>query len=73
MKINLKTLPWIASFLSITGVILNAQHLIICWFIWCLANTLWIYISLKKKDWSQFILWVIFTLSNVYGYFSWLN
>ena len=73
MKTNLKLLSWVASILSLSGVILNAQHIIYCWPIWCIANVFWIFWAYKKREWSQFILWIAFTLSNLYGWWCWLH
>jgi hypothetical protein len=69
----MKYLGWIATTLSIFGTILNAYNLIICWYIWGLANILWIIWSYKKREYSQIFLWSIFLLTNIFGYIKWLN
>jgi len=67
----LKTIAWIASIISLIGIICNAYMLIICWPIWCLANCFWTFWAIKKKEWSQVVLWVAFTLTNLYGWYQW--
>lgn len=71
MENKLKIIGWIASVFSLAGVILNAYLIIWCWPVWCLGNTLWMYWSVKKKEWSQLILWIVFTLANFYGWYQW--
>jgi len=70
---NLQKIGWIASIFSLIGIIFNAYQNIICWPIWCIGNLFWIYWSFKKKEWSQFVLWIIFTIANIYGWYQWLN
>ena len=73
MKINLTKLSWIASSLSIIGVLLNAQHIIWCWHIWVLGSLMWVYWAYKNKNISQIVLWIIFILSDIYGFYSWTH
>ena len=68
---RLKIIGWFASTFSFIGILLNAWKIIWCWPIWVIANIFWIYWSLKKKEWSQVFLWIIFTLVNLYGWFIW--
>ena len=68
---KLKVIGWIATCISLIGIIFNAYKMIICWPIWCVANLFWIYWATKKKEWSQVILWSIFTLANIYGWYMW--
>lgn len=68
---NLKTISWIASSLSLTGVFLNAFKLISCWPVWIVGNLFWIYWSFKKHEWAQLILWIVFELANIFGWYQW--
>ena len=68
---KLKTIAWVATILSLAGTILNAYVIIWCWSIWMVANALWAYWSIKKKEWSQTILWTIFFFTNIYGWYQW--
>jgi nicotinamide riboside transporter PnuC len=67
----MKVLGWIATTLTVSGVILNASQIIWCWPIWIIANIFWIYSSFKKKDWPQFVLFAVFTITNFYGWYVW--
>ena len=67
----MKVIGWIASFFSIAGVLLNAYKIIWCWPLWCFGNLFWIYWAIKKKEWSQLFLWIIFTIANCYGWYQW--
>jgi nicotinamide riboside transporter PnuC len=68
---KIKIMGWIASALSITGVIFNAYKIIWCWPIWIIANLFWAYLAFKRKDWAQLVLWIVFTLSNLYAWYIW--
>jgi nicotinamide mononucleotide transporter len=67
----MKLLSWIATTLSIIGIVLNSYLIIWCWPVWIASNVLWIIWSVKKKEWSQLILWNVFFLTNIYGWYQW--
>lgn len=67
----MKILAWVATILSLIGIILNSYMIIWCWAVWMCANALWIYWSVKKKEWSQTLLWSIFFVTNFYGWYQW--
>lgn len=67
----MKTLGWVATILSITGILLNANLIIWCWSVWILSNVFWIIWSINKKEWSQLVLWIIFLITNIYGWYQW--
>ena len=71
MSITNKQISWIASSFSIAGVFFNAYKLILCWPIWCIANIFWLYYTIKTKQWSQVMVWSIFTISNIYAWYLW--
>ncbi len=68
---KLTIIGWIASVISFIGIFFNAFQMIICWPIWCVANGFWIYWAWKKNEMSQVVLWVVFTLANIYGWYQW--
>jgi len=70
---KLMKISWVASILSITGIILNAYMVIWCWPVWILANTFWIYWSWKKREIAQVILWIAFEFANIYGWYMWAS
>jgi nicotinamide mononucleotide transporter len=71
MKKNLKIIGWAASILSLVGLFFNTQEIILCWPIWIIASSLWIFWSIKKREWSMLSLWAVYTIMNVYGWYQW--
>ena len=68
---RLKIIGWIAAGLSLIGIALNAYLIIWCWAVWIVSDFVWIYWSVKKKVWSQVVLWTIFIVANCYGWYNW--
>jgi len=68
----LKYPNWIAVTLSIAGIALNANKLILSWPVWIASNIFWIMYSLPKKEWSYVLLWSVFLAFNAYGWYQWL-
>jgi hypothetical protein len=68
---NLKIVGWIASSFSLGGTLLNAFKIIWCWPLWIFGNLFWIYWSIKKREWSQLVLWIVFDLANMVGWYQW--
>ena len=66
-------LGWIAFALSVIGILLNAKKIIWCWPIWLVSNVLWIIHiwTQPAPDYSALCLWVVFLMSNIYGWFQW--
>ena len=65
-------IAWIATALSITGIFLNAKKHIGCWPVWITANILWAYHSIFEiPETSQLVLWLVFIISNIYGWIEW--
>lgn len=64
-------MAWIATALSLFGLILNAKRIIWCWPIWILANIYWVQAAYHKQDWPTFALWMAYSAFNVYGWYSW--
>jgi len=73
MTKKIKIVGWIATGFSLIGIILNAYQIIWCWLVWTISNFFWIYWAYKKKEWSQVLLWVIFTFANLYGWYIWVT
>ena len=68
---KLKVVGWVATTLSVVGIILNALKMIICWPVWIVSDFFWLYWAIKKKVWSQVWLWIVFMLFNVFGWYMW--
>lgn len=67
----MKTIAWIATILSLVGIVLNASMIMWYWAVWMVSNLLWIYWSIKKKERSQTVLWTVFFFANIYGWYLW--
>jgi len=67
----MEIIAWIATVLSIFGIVLNAKKLILCWFVWILSNILWIIYFSNNFNLQSLILWVVFCLFNIYGWIQW--
>jgi len=68
---KLKIVSWCAATISFIGILLNTYKIILCWPVWCVANIFWIYWAIKKKEGAQIVLWIVFTLANLYGWYMW--
>lgn len=63
---------WVASFLGVTGAILNILLIKECFLIWTVGNLWWIYAAIKVKSHrSQLLLFTVFTILNVWGFIQW--
>ena len=69
----MKVIGWVASAISLVGIAFNAYHSIWCWPIWCVANIFWIYYAIKTKQISQLILWIAYTVVNIWAWWKWLQ
>lgn len=64
-------LGYVAAFISLIGILLNASKNILCWPIWLVSNALWIYYSHMEGDLPSVILWIMFSATNLWGWYSW--
>ena len=64
-------IAWIASSLSLFGIILNAKKNIWCWPVWTFSNFFWIYHTINVQEWAAFTTWVVFLGANIYGWIQW--
>lgn len=62
---------WSAAVLSVIGAILNASKLIGGFYIWGIANILWIWFSFKYKHYGLLVMNLIFLAINIYGIINW--
>jgi nicotinamide riboside transporter PnuC len=67
----LKTIAWIATFVSIVGIVFNAYKMIWCWPILIFSNFLWVFYSVKTKQSSQIVLWIFLIFVNIYAWYQW--
>jgi nicotinamide riboside transporter PnuC len=59
--------------ISLFGIYLNARKDILCWPVWILSNIGWITYSILGHNGPSLVLWIIFLLSNIYGWKQWHN
>lgn len=64
-------IAWTAAVLSLIGIGFNAYYIIWCWPIWIFANTFWMWWAIRKREPAQIVLWTVFTLANVWGWYQW--
>jgi len=55
-------LGYLAAFVSLMGIILNARKIMACWPIWLLSNVMWITYSGIEGDVPSIILWTTFSI-----------
>jgi hypothetical protein len=67
----MRYVPWILSGMSIIGAVLNVLYLPICFVIWTVASLAWIWYNVRMGTWAQVPMWVVFTATNVWGYYMW--
>ncbi len=64
-------LEWVATGLGILGAILNASKRIEGFYIWIIANILWIYIGIITKLYGMAFLFFVYLLIAIYGIITW--
>lgn len=64
-------IEWLWSALSITGAVLNARKNKWGFAVWCVSNTGWIFTNIFYELWAQIPVWVVFTVTSIYGFIHW--
>ena len=64
---------WIATVLSIIGAILNAQKKTSGFYIWIIANILWVIYDLILQNYPQAVLFTVYAGISTYGIVVWLR
>ena len=62
---------WFVTFLSIIGVVLNAQQKISGFYFWMFANLSWVLIDIHKGIYAQAGLFLFYFIMCFYGIYSW--
>ena len=71
MKINRKHLEWAATILSIFGAMMNAFLIKEGFYVWGVANFLWIGVGIKHKMWGMVLTFTVFLIINIIGIVYW--
>lgn len=64
-------LTWTLTVLSIVGVVLNIQHRREGFAIWMVTNLSWAMIDFYKGIPAQSILFLVYFVLSIWGFFSW--
>ena len=57
--------------ITLVGTVLNARKNIWGFYVWLVANMMWLVITWKMRDASLAIQYLVFTILNIYGIFEW--
>lgn len=66
-----KVYEWIATVLSIFGAILNAFLIREGFYVWGIANIIWIFVGLKNKMYGITLTFTVFLIINIIGLIYW--
>jgi len=64
-------LSWAATALGIIGVIFVNYKNIYGYYFWVVGNIIFVYLAVLRKDFSQILLWSVYTLSSIHGIYMW--
>lgn len=67
----LTVLSWIAVALSIGGTFLNARRRVSGFYLWAVANVIWIAVFIEARLWASVVLFAVFLALAVYGAWEW--
>ena len=62
---------WAATCLSIFGAILNAFLIKEGFYIWGIANSIWVVVGIKSRMWGMALTFTVFLVINLIGIFYW--
>jgi nicotinamide riboside transporter PnuC len=68
---NLLFLGYTAALFSLVGIVFNAQKKMACWPVWLISNIMWITYSVIEGDMPSILLWITFSIFNIYGWVQW--
>ena len=72
---KVSTVEWIGALFSTSGAFLVAsKHRLWagCWLMWFIGNLLILIVSLYYEKWGVAFLQICFTISNLYGFWTWI-
>jgi len=62
---------WIATVIAMVGVVLNARHNIICFYLWIGSNSYYTVVNVLSGSYSQAALFAFNLVLAVYGIHCW--
>ena len=67
----MEILGWIATIISIIGILLNSKKNILCWPVWLVSSLMFVIYFIVLQDNPSILLWVVFSGFNLYGWIQW--
>jgi nicotinamide riboside transporter PnuC len=64
-------MDWIASLLTLIGLLLNAKKSLLCWPVWVAGNVLWVAFGAGTGQVPILLLNLAFIVANGYGWRQW--
>jgi len=68
---NIELFGYLATFVSLVGIVLNSKKKMACWIVWLFSNIMWIIYSAIEGDVPSISLWILFSIFNIYGWIQW--
>lgn len=69
--IDMITIGWLISCISIIGAVMNAKKIKWGFVLWTIANVLWIVFNVYTQTYSQIPIWIVFSIICVWGFITW--
>ncbi|MDP3882137.1 MAG: nicotinamide mononucleotide transporter [Nanoarchaeota archaeon] len=64
-------IEWIATILSLTGAFMIAYKYVNGYYVWIVANALWIFFAWKHKHYGLLVLSISYMIINIVGLVKW--
>jgi nicotinamide riboside transporter PnuC len=71
-KLRHHVIEWVATFMSLTGALMIANLMKDGYYIWIVANILWVSFSWKHKHYGLLFLSVSYLIINIIGLIKWI-
>ena len=66
-------IAWIATVISLYGILLSAKKNYWCWIVWLVGDSLWTVTAVTRNQvyLPDIVTWTGFFLANIYGFVLW--
>ncbi|OPX85598.1 MAG: Nicotinamide mononucleotide transporter [Pelotomaculum sp. PtaB.Bin104] len=64
-------MTWFAFILAVTGNALVVLKIRAAFWVWSVANVIWIWFAVGRRDWAQAAMFVVYIGMNIWGYVKW--
>ena len=65
-------IEWSAAAFSLIGAVFNAKQFVHGFYLWIIANILWMMFAYKHRHWGLFVMNIVFMIINIVGIYTWL-